>query len=116
MRRPSAPMRSAARKPVSPGPAASSRDRLARPGIDLVDEPLGHWARAFEEVRAMAFPPLRHELSDLDRLRLIGLAHAGTLTNPAGRGWKLSTAMTFRKSDSNPDPLALMSSARSAPN
>ncbi len=37
----------------------------------------------------MAFPRLRQELCDLDRLRLIGLGHAGTLTNQAGRAWKI---------------------------
>jgi hypothetical protein len=34
-------------------------------------------------VRAVAFPRLRQELCVLDRLRLMGLGHAGTLTNQA---------------------------------
>jgi hypothetical protein len=57
-------------------PGGQLEDRLARPGMDLLDEPVGYRARAFEEVRAVAFPRLRQELFVLDRLRLIRLGHA----------------------------------------
>jgi hypothetical protein len=40
-------------------PGGELEDRLARPGIDLVDEPLRHRARALEQVHTVALPRLR---------------------------------------------------------
>src|SRR5262249_43064840 len=59
------------------GPGCELEDRLARPGIDLVDEPVGHRARPLEQLRPVAFPRQGQELCALVGLRLARLGHAG---------------------------------------